>query len=293
MKKRVWACVLSLVVALSTQAAEMKFDRMSITRAPRVKISEGRWHMQGGVALTLFSKDPAEKPLDIQASEIVFEWQPGEQPQKVDLKGEVKVDGEIGTISSQSALLDMATDTLVFTEKVKINSEAFPGITASRFTYHLADGSIEMDNMVTTDIISLEHLGGESPAQDPLLLTVADITDWQGILSAIKAQAAAEAASPGKQLLTLLPEEARAQFNALAPEAQLTAGMKKDFVGQLNNVLLRKDFYEAAAWDGVTLTEPVQALALAKPASGSDLIKLNRGLFEAAFPQAVAHKVSP
>jgi hypothetical protein len=69
--------------------------------------------------------------------------------------------------------------------------------------------------------------------------------------------------------------------------------MKKDFVGQLNKVLQRKDFYAAAAWSGVALSEPVQALANAKPASGPDLTKLNRGLFEAAFPQFVAHKVNP
>ena len=137
MKKRMWAFALALSVAAGAGAGEMKFDRMSITRAPKVKITEGRWHMQGGVALTLFSRNPDEKPLDIQASEIVFEWQPGEQPQKVDLKGNVSVDGEIGTISSQTALLDMTADTLIFTEKVNINSEAFQGISASRFIYHL------------------------------------------------------------------------------------------------------------------------------------------------------------
>ena len=293
MKKRMWAFALALSVAAGAGAGEMKFDRMSITRAPKVKITEGRWHMQGGVALTLFSRNPDEKPLDIQASEIVFEWQPGEQPQKVDLKGNVSVDGEIGTISSQTALLDMTADTLIFTEKVNINSEAFQGISASRFIYHLGDGSIEMDDMVTTDTISLENLGGESEAQDPMLLTVADVTDWQGIIPAIRAQAAAGAASPGKRLVSLLPEEARAQFNAMAADAQLTAGMRKDFVGQLNKVLQRKDFYDAAAWEGTALPEPVQALVNAKPASGPDLIKLNRGLFETAFPQFVARKVTP
>ena len=33
----------------------------------------------------------------------------------------------------------------------------------------------------------------------------------------------------------------------MAADAQLTAGMRKDFVGQLNKVLQRKDFYDAAA----------------------------------------------
>ena len=41
-----------------------------------------------------------------------------------------------------------------------------------------------------------------------MLLTVADVTDWRGIIPAIKAQAAARR-RPGKRLVSLLPEEAR------------------------------------------------------------------------------------
>ncbi|HOD48672.1 MAG TPA: hypothetical protein PLM14_00610 [Candidatus Hydrogenedentes bacterium] len=291
MKKRMLVFALAITLAAMAQAGEMKFDRMSITKAPKVKIAEGRWHMQGGVALTLFPRNTGEKPLDIKANEIVFEWQPGEQPQKVDLTGNVNVEGEIGAISSQTAVLDLAADTLVFTDQVNIDSEQFQGVSASRFTYNLEDGGIEMDDMTMTNM-SLEGVGGEAEPADPMLLTVADVKDWQGIIPAIKAQAAADAPSPGKRLISLLPEDARAQFNALAPDAQLTPDMKKDFVGQLNKALQRKDFYDAAAWQGVALPEPVQALVNAKPESGPELIKLNRGLFEAAFPKFVAQKAA-
>lgn len=291
MKKRMMVLALAMGLAAAASAGEMKFDRMSITQAPKTKITEGRWHIQGGVALTLFPRNTEEKPLDIKADEITLEWQPGEQPQKVDLKGNVNVKGEIGTISSQAALLDMANDSLVFTDQVNINSDQFQGVSASKFIYNLEDGSIDMENMTMTNV-SLEGMGGEREARDPMLLTAADVTDWAGIMPAIKAQAAGEGASPGKRLIALLPEDARAQFNALAPNAQLTDGMKRDFVEQLNKVLQKKDFYDTGSWEGIALPAAVQALVDAKPESGSDLIKMNRGLFEAAYPQFVAQKVA-
>lgn len=293
MKMRVFALAIACCVAAAAFGAEMKFDRMSITKAPKVKITSGRWNMEGGVELTLFPLNPEEKPLNIKANEIVFAWDPGVQtgPEKVDLSGKVRVDGEIGVISSESASLDIANDRLVFDQKVAVDSEQFSGLTASHLIYHLETGDIEMSD-VTADRVPIEGMGGEAEAQDPMLLAVSDVKDWNGIIAAIKAQVAAETPSPGKRLISLLPEEARAQFNAIAPDAQLTGDMKEGFVEQLNDVLARKDFYDPAAWQGVSLPAPVQALVDAKPESGPELIKMNRGLFEAAYPQLIVPKVS-
>lgn len=292
MNKRFWVFATALAMTGAAVAAEMRFDRMSITKAPRVRITEGRWNMQGGVELTLFPQNPEARPLNIKANEIVFAWDTATQsgPQKVDLKGDVQVDGDIGTVASQTAVLDIPGDRLEFTERVTVDSEQFSGVTATQLIYNLANGDIEMSNM-TVDRVPIEDMAPAREAPDPMLLTVADIRDWTGIMSAIKAEVAAEAPSPGKRLISLLPEEARAQFHALAPDAQLTDGMKRDFVGQLNRVLQMRQFYDAAAWDNVSLPEPVPALVSAQPESGAELIKLNRGLFEAAYPQFVERKV--
>ncbi|MEA3365236.1 MAG: hypothetical protein U9Q79_06300 [Candidatus Hydrogenedentes bacterium] len=293
MKIRALGVIIALCVAGTAVGGEMKFDRMSITKAPKVKITSGQWNMQGGVELTLFPLNPDEMPLKIKANEIVFAWDPGVQsgPEKVDLTGQVRVDGEIGVISSESASLDIVNDRLVFDQKVAVDSEQFSGLTASHLIYYLETGDIEMTD-VTADRVPIEGMGGETEARDPMLLTVGDVKDWNGIIAAIKAQVAADSPSPGKRLISLLPEEARAQFNALAPDAQLTDDMKQDFVEQLNDVLEKKDFYAPAAWEGITLPEPVQALVNAKPEAGSELIKMNRGLFEAAYPQFIVAKVS-
>lgn len=293
MKMRVLGLAIALCMAGAVFGGEMKFDRMSITKAPKVKITSGRWNMEGGVELTLFPLNPEEKPLNINANEIVFAWDPGVQsgPEKVDLTGKVHVDGEIGVISSASASLDIVNDRLVFNEEVTVDSEQFSGLTASHLIYHLETGDIEMTD-VTADRVPIEGMGGEAEARDPMLLTVADVKDWSGILGAIKAQANADGPSPGKRLISLLPEEARAQFNAVAPDAQLTDGMKENFVEQLNDVLEKKEFYDPAAWEGIALPEPVEALVNAKPESRSELIKMNRGLFEAAYPEFIVPKVS-
>ena len=292
MNKRFWVFAAALAMTGAALAAEMRFDRMSITKAPRVRITEGRWNMQGGVELTLFPQNPEAKPLNIKANEIIFAWDTATQsgPQKVDLKGDVQVDGDIGTIASQTAILDIPSDRLEFTERVTVDSEQFSGLTATQLIYNLANGDIEMSN-VTADRVPIEGMSPAREAPDPMMLTVADVKDWAGIISAIKAEVAADAPSPGKRLISMLPEEARAQFNALAPDAQLTDGMKSDFVGQLNRVLQMREFYEAAAWEGVSLPESVQAFVNDQPESGAELIKLNRGLFEAAYPQFVEQKV--
>jgi hypothetical protein len=293
MKIHALGIIIALCVAGTAFGGEMKFDRMSITKAPKVKITSGQWNMQGGVELTLFPLNPDEMPLNIKANEIVFAWDPGVQsgPEKVDLTGQVRVDGEIGVISSESASLDIVNDRLVFEQKVAVDSEQFSGLTASHLIYYLETGDIEMTD-VTADRVPIEGMGGETEARDPMLLTVGDVKDWNGIIAAIKAQVAADGPSPGKRLISLLPEEAQAQFNALAPDAQLTDDMKQDFIEQLNDVLEKKDFYDTAAWEGIPLPEAVQALVNAKPDAGSELIKINRGLFEAAYPDFIVPKVS-
>ncbi len=122
------------------------------------------------------------------------------------------------------------------------------------------------------------------------LLNRADVTNWKQFARELKAAADAPAPSPAKRIWSLLLPPTRELVTGLAkaewPDRYTTSQIAED----LNRLLLQRDFYDAAAWNGVALDAEVSGLLKTNRGSLSqaDLCRLNSLLLAAAFPKLVA-----
>lgn len=293
MRHAIIATALLAAGLAGAQQGGMKFERMQILKpAPIVEIRGGKLHsMQGGIELVLVPGDPSAESLEIRAQDILFTWGAGESsaPERVELKKNVRVRGEMGTILSDEALIDLGRDYLVFTGNAQLNTDLIKEGRASKIEMNLTTRDVTMFN-VTSPNIEL-GAGSDSPeAADPMLLRADDVRDWPGLLARIKAQAQAAPASPGKRIVALLPERAREGLLQLSTDQPPPDSIKQDILKQFNGVLARDDFYDAAAWEGVALDDAVRTGLGTAPASRTERIALNRRLFQAAYPDEVVKR---
>ncbi len=124
-------------------------------------------------------------------------------------------------------------------------------------------------------------------------LQPADVRNWPGLLTGLRAAGEADAPSPGKRVWSLLIESTRqaiidgGDFIEAAPDEALTATAFDELTGLLS----RKDLYQPDAWKGVELNlraeHLVGLLAGQKPAADR-IVELNRSLLASAFPRDVA-----
>ena len=116
-----------------------------------------------------------------------------------------------------------------------------------------------------------------------------DIAEGPQLVAKMRKAAAADGASPGKRLWSLMDEEAHARLIRLE---RSEVGEERDFfVGMdalrssLNKLLERRDLYDEETWKGVSLTKEAKNY-LAKPRADlteDELARLNRLLVENAF----------
>ena len=316
---------------------KMSFDRMTIERAPDVRVQAGRLkQIKGGVRFSLAASARKEAPTTISADTADFSYAgSGKQPDQVHLSGNVKVNGPIGNLSSTKAEMTTATKTFKFTGGVKGSTPEIPQFSARTLT--LLDTQVILDEQVevihpratihanhmemdtatnklifTGSVVAslpgIEHMTADRITYDPKTeeitlehsvvkeyqrattdnyeLEEGDIRDWPKLLQALRVAASQEAPSPGKQVLALLPDEVRAGLLRLPPDQTPNASSRKQIRKELNSLLKKDDFYDQAAWAGIALDEALLN-GLKNPGSGllgSDIRRLNRRLFEAAFP---------
>ncbi len=147
-------------------------------------------------------------------------------------------------------------------------------------------------------LLSTLFLGGLAPisfqGEQASQLRTTDVRDWDVWLARLVQGADAEEDSTGKYLWSLFDDQTRQQIrDEVAGGDQSprdTYRVYSDVVDALNPLLARRDFYNAAAWKGVTFGNRTNDLLSqgVENLSAEDVVLLNRLLLADAFRQQLA-----
>ena len=240
--------------------------------------------MMDGVRIRLISENPDQKDLPIRCQ--TMDRGLGRRRQSTvasDPRRRCRDSPPASRRIVQRAEWDFNTGLLVFTGNPVMNSDRVKGLKAERMILNFKTNNFEMENF-TADRVPLS--GGEAApasASDPNLLTEADVSDWPGLINALKADLAREGANPGKQLVSKLDSTGQTTIKSFSTE-QL-AGQKGDLVKQINKILAAPGMYSSAAWANITLGEEVKGLLAKKTLDRAEQILQNRLLLDAAYPR--------
>ena len=236
--------------------------------------------LTGGVEITLHSDDPTEAPMPIKAETMTFSFDEGaSQPSRMVMDGAVSVKHADATITAGHGEYNLKSGNVVFTGGPYIVMSNGNRIKGTKISINMTTGDSEIVGM-QADEIDTQALGGS--AKDPSLLNDGDVLNWEGFISAFKADNQSASASPGKQIASLLDASQR-QALPNASNEQLF-GMKANLLKLLNKSIENPNFYTAAAREGKSIPAAAQELLTKGNRSGEETSKMNRLLLEAAYP---------
>jgi len=108
-------------------------------------------------------------------------------------------------------------------------------------------------------------------------LAVDDILDWAGFLDALVAAGNSDAASPARQVWSLMNEDTRDRVSDGLPSGDEAAmAAKKAIIAELNRIMRRREFYNAGAWASVDLIRELAKLREKGFSTLNDLKSRNR-----------------
>lgn len=285
--------VLAALVAFLAAAATAQDDSLSGYNAMKAdyigevtgSIEDGSFEtMSGGVEITLLSDDPKQKPVPIRARMMTFEYAAGGgKPSRIMMQGSVQVNHPVAAVSADKAEWNFEQGEMMFSGNVVMNSDRMKNVQCDELVLNFNTGRYRMTK-VKAELVSPET--GDSAPADPSLLRESDIQDWTGLINALKQQAAAETASPGKHILSLLDGETRGILTSASTETIVEN--KSKLLKQLNKVLANPKLYNEAAWTGIALSDEAKALLAKQDRTPEELTRLNRLLLHAAYPTHVA-----
>lgn len=295
--KRITAMLLGAMLIASpafTQGAAKGYSRMSVEAGVmKGNFTNGQLEsLTGGVRIELLSDDPANPSLPIRANTITFEWKAGSSmPAKIKMDGNVDIKHPQGRITAQHADWNLESGDLVFTGNPVMDSEQFKNLTAERILINMETGAFELQQGGVKEM-ALQGGGGpgaggggKSGAPMPGELSEADVTDFEGLINAIKTEAKAEGENPGKQIMAQLNPTVRGMLEK--QETSVIVGSKADVIKQINGVLRKPGMYKRAAWEGVALSDELTALIAKKNQTPEEQCRQNRLLLNAAYPAMI------
>ena len=285
-----------LICALQAAAQEGDFGgygTMTIKRvgnmhgsfANGVQISE----MTGGVEVVLKSAKAGEQDLPISANSMTFQYpEGGAKPSLIVLQGKVRIQHPKADVSADRAEWDFNANKLVFTGNPVMRNPQVQEMRCERMTLDFATNDFNTENCTIAGIDMTQGRGGESAggAGGGGALSDAAVTDWQGLIQALKDQSAADAPSPGKHIVSLVDPSLRNPLQTMAAD-QLVA-QKAVLLKQLNALMRKPSFFNVESWAGVTVPEEVLAQARRTDLTAEERGQVNHALLHAAFPSAVA-----
>jgi len=293
--RRISACLLGAMLVATpafTQGGADGYNAMSV-KAGMMKgnIQTGKLDsLTGGVVIELLSDDASQPNLPIRANTITFEWTEGSSmPSKIKMDGNVDIKHPQGQIKAQHADWNLESGDLVFTGSPVMDSDTFKNLAAERIMINMETGAFSLEQ-TSVDKMPLKGAdgggaSGGSGAPMPGDLTEADVTDFEGLINAIKAEAKAEGDNPGKQIMAQLNPTVRGMLET--QETSVLVGAKADVIKQINGVLRKPGMYKRAAWEGITLDEEVTALIAKKDQTPEEQSLQNRLLLQAAYPAMI------
>ncbi|NLV46583.1 MAG: hypothetical protein GXY07_19035 [Candidatus Hydrogenedentes bacterium] len=243
--------------------------------------------MTGGVRIRLLSDEPGLEPLPIEAGTMKFTWAEGRAtPATIIMETKVKVKHPDAEISAGRAEWNFDTGELIFSGDPVVNSERLKGLRGERMVLNLKTNTFEV-TQVRADQVPLHGAGGAPGApSNPNEIRAGDITDWTGLIDAIKAEATSEDPCPGRQILKQMSTQNQ-QLLLQMNTSQLVE-RKEDILRLFNSILGASSFYTPEAWADSDLSEELQQLTAAEDLDKAGQAKMNRLLIEAAYPFAFA-----
>jgi len=179
-------------------------------------------------------------------------------------------------------------------EKIEVYHEEYARAQSARQTF---------DSLLAE--VPLEDRQRLLPVRDEIFarrarLIAQDVPDWVGFCSLVVQQsqaknpAAAPGAplivpSPGKRIVELIAPLAKAALEKVALNGSVTDVEGQQILTGLNEVLKEPSFYQPADFEDVVLPMEIQDLLNRKmpPLNDAEVLRLNRLLLEASFPQHV------
>ncbi len=296
--KRIAAFILGAILIASpafTQGGADGYNDMSV-KAGMMKgnIKTGKVDsLTGGVFIELLSNDASKPSLPIRANSITFEWkEDAKMPAKIKMDGNVDIKHPQGQIKAQHADWNLESGDLVFTGNPVMDSDTFKNLAAERIMINMETGAFSLEQtsvdkmpLKGTDGGGASSGGGGGGAPVPGELTEADVTDFEGLINALKAQAKESGDNPGKQVMAQLNATVRGMLES--QETSVLVGAKADVIKQLNAVIRKPGMYKRAAWEGITLSDEVTALIAKKDQTPEEQARQNRLLLNAAYPAMI------
>lgn len=230
----------------------------------------------------VFSGEVAGRTPDIpqfRAGELMYD------PQKVVLQGAVEILHQDGTIRAERAELNPATKELHFTGNVHGDAPPVRGLAAEELYFNPATNEVRIAKANIAEL----NPRGEKP-EGAFLLKESDIRDWPRFLQLLRSAERASDLSAARRVVSLLTPEFRSALYRLAPDRTPNATVQEEILRQLNPLLTRNDLYDADAWRSIRLDKETNALVTRNVAdlSKAERVRMNRGLFESAFPECIA-----
>lgn len=275
---------LCFCLAATAQMTGGNYSTMSIERAPRIELKGGLpARMSGGVKIKLNSAEEGQPPLSITANDIEFRYDSEGAMSEVIMIGDVGIDSPQGEISSGKAVMNVSTNMVQFTENPIVNTPTIKNLRVGQIEFNLETGdSIMLDG--TAESVPLSGMNGGGASGGSAVLAASDVTDWPALVAKLQAEQKAEGPTPGKRIVSLLPEQVRAVFMSMTAEQAAAANLQNEMTKHLNAALGKQSAYDEAAFKGIALDEETAALAANAERTADETRRLNRSLLEAAYP---------
>lgn len=264
------------------------YSRMSVEAGlMKGNFNTGRQEsLTGNVHIVLLSDDATKPSLPIRADTITFEYTgDSTMPAKIKMAGNVDIQHPQGQVKAQRADWDLETGDLIFTGNPVMDSENFKNLAAERIRINMKTGAYEVEQGSAASIPIQGNAGGGGDTPLPGELSDGDVTDFAGLIEAIKAQAKESGDNPGKQILGQLDPKVRALVEG--QETAAIVGAQGDLLKQLNKVIRKPGMYKKSAWEGITLSDEVKALLSKPDQTPEEQARQNRLLLQAAYPGMV------
>lgn len=250
--------------------------------------------LTGGVFIELLSDDAAQPDLPIRANTITFEWKEGSSmPSKIKMDGNVDIKHPQGQIKAQHADWNLESGDLVFTGDPVMDSDTFKNLAAERIMINMETGAFSLEQtsvdkmpLKGTDGGGASSGGGGGGTPLPGELTEADVTDFEGLINALKSQAKDSGDNPGKQVMAQLNPTVRGMLESQetsvlvgAPKPTLSSGSTRSSGSPACT--------SAPPGKVLALSEEVTALIAKKDQTPEEQARQNRLLLNAAYPAMI------
>lgn len=275
-----------------TESAMGEYTALRMDRVGSFKATFGQAvgirEMTGGVSITLLSDNPEVKPLPMKSQTMSFKYRDGQsQPYLIVLDGKVDIQHPQANVTSDHAEWNFESGDLVFTGSPVMNMPGVKDLRGSKITINLKNQTLDVADMTASEVdpnATGVDSGGGAPS-DPSMLTASDVTDWAGLIDTLKAQVAADANSPGKQIYGKLNQKLKEPLRSLSTAALVD--QKGTLLKELNRMLSQPGLYSREAWEGIALSDEAQALIAKGALTTAEQYRQNRLILQAAYPNYI------